>query len=225
GSTISQQQASLHRNSISRRYQQDQEKRSFQTSSFTNDNNSHPRYDFGDPSIMSHGSHSDDTDLQCQMEMIWNWNTVGSCFLAKSWYIRTEGMMVASSIGVALLAVTLELCRRACKEYDASIVAQMERSVTAATLTNPSLLPPSSRSSPTVRILSLRVSPLQQAIRSLMYAITFSVAYIVMLLVMSFNGYIIVAIFVGAGLGKFLTDWMVVKVAMKHEFAALSTSD
>ncbi|CRJ80159.1 Copper transport protein CTR4 like [Verticillium longisporum] len=166
---------------------------------------------------MSHGSHSDDSDLQCQMEMIWNWNTVGSCFLAKSWYIRTEGMMVASSIGVALLAVILELSRRACKEYDSSIVAQMERSVTAAAIANPSLLPVSTSGSPSVRILNLRVSPLQQAIRSLMYAISFSVAYIVMLLAMSFNGYIIVAIFVGAGMGKFLTDWMVVKVAVSQD--------
>lgn len=36
---------------------------------------------------------------------------------------------------------------------------------------------------------------------------TFAVAYCIMLLAMYFNGYIIICIFIGALLGKFLCDW------------------
>lgn len=36
---------------------------------------------------------------------------------------------------------------------------------------------------------------------------TFAVAYFIMLLAMYFNGYIIICIFIGALLGKFLCDW------------------
>lgn len=126
--------------------------------------------------------------------------------------------MVASAIGVALLAILLELCRRAGKEYDTSIASQIQKSVTAAAAANPSLLVPSGDASGSLatstRTITLRVSPFQQAIRALIHAITFAVAYIVMLLVMSFNGYIIVAVFIGAGFGKFLTDWMEVDVAI-----------
>jgi solute carrier family 31 (copper transporter), member 1 len=37
--------------------------------------------------------------------------------------------------------------------------------------------------------------------------VTFAIAYFVMLLAMYFNGYIIISIFIGALLGKFLCDW------------------
>lgn len=53
-----------------------------------------------------------------------------------------------------------------------------------------------------------RASPLQQLIRSLIHAVSLGVAYIVMLLVMSYNGYIIICVIIGAGLGKFFCDWM-----------------
>lgn len=53
-----------------------------------------------------------------------------------------------------------------------------------------------------------RASPLQQLVRSVIHAVSLGVAYIVMLLVMSFNGYIIICVILGAGLGKFFCDWM-----------------
>lgn len=53
-----------------------------------------------------------------------------------------------------------------------------------------------------------RASPLQQFIRSLIHAVSLGLAYIVMLIVMSFNGYIIICVIIGAGLGKFFCDWM-----------------
>jgi copper transporter 1 len=43
---------------------------------------------------------------------------------------------------------------------------------------------------------------------------TFAVAYIVMLLAMYFNGYIIISIFLGAGLGKFLCDWTTFRIPL-----------
>uniref|UniRef100_L7IY40 Copper transport protein n=1 Tax=Pyricularia oryzae (strain P131) TaxID=1143193 RepID=L7IY40_PYRO1 len=57
---------------------------------------------------------------------------------------------------------------------------------------------------------------ISQFLRALLHAITFAIAYIVMLLAMYFNGYILVSIFLGAGLGKFLTDWLVVQVVVDN---------
>lgn len=59
-----------------------------------------------------------------------------------------------------------------------------------------------------LRTVVFRASPLQQLIRSFIHAISLGLAYIVMLLVMSFNGYIIICVIIGAGLGKFFCDWM-----------------
>ena len=42
----------------------------------------------------------------------------------------------------------------------------------------------------------------------MIYAATVGVAYILMLLIMYFNGYIFFSVLFGAGLGKFLCDWV-----------------
>ena len=55
---------------------------------------------------------------------------------------------------------------------------------------------------------------MQQVIRSVIHMITFGVAYIVMLLAMYFNGYIIIMIFLGALIGKFVCDWGSQKVVV-----------
>jgi copper transporter 1 len=62
--------------------------------------------------------------------------------------------------------------------------------------------------------VTFRATPLQQFIRSLIHAVTFGVAYIIMLLAMYFNGYIIISIIIGAFLGKFFCDWMVQKIPL-----------
>lgn len=77
--------------------------------------------------------------------------------------------------------------------------------------------PTKSSSSSGALIARYRVSPLQQLIRAAIHAVTFGLAYIIMLLAMYFNGYIIISIILGTGIGKFLLDWMTVTVALSSE--------
>jgi len=44
--------------------------------------------------------------------------------------------------------------------------------------------------------------------------VQFGLAYLIMLLAMYFNGYIIISIIIGAFLGKFLCDWGTLQVAL-----------
>ncbi|CRK48122.1 hypothetical protein BN1723_001379 [Verticillium longisporum] len=60
--------------------------------------------------------------------------------------------------------------------------------------------------------LIFRASPVEQLIRAVLHTTFFGLAYIIMLLAMYYNGYIIISILLGAGLGKFLCDWLVYKV-------------
>ncbi|KAM0277345.1 hypothetical protein ACHAQH_005861 [Verticillium albo-atrum] len=155
----------------------------------------------------------------CKVSMLWNWDIVDACFLAESWQIQNNGMMAASCIGVALLVVVLECLRRIGKEYDGMIIHQVQRRAAylstdiktyskdascCAPQTEITILPP--------HVLTFRASPLQQVVRAFIHAVTFGVAYVVMLLAMYFNGYIIISIIIGAGLGKFLCDWLVIRV-------------
>jgi copper transporter 1 len=58
------------------------------------------------------------------VSMLWNWNTVDSCFLAQSWQIKSNGMFAGSVIGIFLLCMAIEGVRRLGREYDRKIVSQ-----------------------------------------------------------------------------------------------------
>ena len=154
---------------------------------------------------------------------------IATGFLAESWHVRSNGAFAASCIGVALLAFSIEFFRRVGKEYDSAILRKFQRNVNARSADWK--MPNGSEGSlPDPQFAIFRATPLQQLIRSVIHAITFGVAYLVMLLgelrlgfplqttnkmcllAMYYNGYIIFSIFIGAGLGKFVCDWMVQKV-------------
>ncbi|KAF3025857.1 hypothetical protein E8E14_014785 [Neopestalotiopsis sp. 37M] len=165
----------------------------------------------------------------CQISMLWNWYTIDACFLSTSWHITTNGMFAATCIGVILMVVLLEFLRRLGKEYDALILRQFQRHVAAQSVAAAAkkeapepvscCAPPPDEeeveaAKPGPRTITFRATPLQQLIRSVIHAVTFGLAYIVMLLAMYFNGYIIISIIIGSGIGKFVCDWMVLKVVV-----------
>lgn len=144
------------------------------------------------------------------MQMLFNWYTIDACFLSEGWQIENNGMFAATCIGVILLVVLVEAFRRAGKEYDNFLTRQFERQAVAQkTAFGTNCI---DKVSTPRRAIRFRVTPLQQLARALIHALTFGGAYIVMLLAMYFNVYVIICIFIGAGLGKFLCDWMVVQI-------------
>jgi copper transporter 1 len=166
--------------------------------------------------------------------MLWNWYTIDACFLSSSWQITSHGAFAATCIGVMLMVVVLEALRRLGKEYDLHIQRQFAARV--AVIANAAGSPSSasasaSASAGAVRcsaardgceaptsgestVVSFRASPLQQFVRAVIHAATFGLAYIIMLLAMYYNGYIIICILIGALLGKFLCDWMTCTVVI-----------
>ncbi|KAI0517522.1 ctr copper transporter [Xylaria bambusicola] len=164
---------------------------------------------------MSHGGGMSMDDSSCTTHMLWNWNTIGACFFAESWKIKTEGMMAATCIGVFLLAILLEFVRRLGKEYDDLILRQFqqhadERAAMAKLEDNCC----SAETRLAGQTVIFRATALQQLIRSFIHAVAFGIAYILMLIAMAFNGYVIILIIVGAGFGKFLCDWMTARVVV-----------
>ncbi|KAF2869648.1 high affinity copper transporter [Massariosphaeria phaeospora] len=153
---------------------------------------------------------------ECISEMLWNWTVVDACFLSSSWHIKSNAMFAASCIGIALLVVCLEVLRRAGKEHDAYLQRQFTRHLRRR---QRSLLSsaadccePGARGALSSAYATFRASPLQQLCRALLHGATVGLAYIVMLLAMHYNGYVIISIVLGAVVGKFLCDWMVLRV-------------
>lgn len=143
--------------------------------------------------------------------MLWNWNIEDACFLSSSWHIKSNAMFAASCIGVAFLVVCLEFLRRVGKEYDALILRQFQRQLRL----QQAQLAGEARDSCGVgpgQLANFRATALQQLVRAVIHGSTLCVAYLVMLLVMYYNGFIFVSVVLGAVLGRFLCDWMVVRL-------------
>lgn len=156
-------------------------------------------------------------------------------FLAESWHIESNGAFAATCIGSILLVMAMEALRRLGKEYDDWILRGFKIQAAAASTgsfpissssssvagrflgagkglsssTTTNVVVAGVGSNGNTRTVLFRASPLQQVIRSFIHAVVLGLAYIVMLLVMSFNGYVIICVIIGGGLGKFFCDWMV----------------
>ncbi|KAI4173538.1 MAG: hypothetical protein LQ343_002876 [Gyalolechia ehrenbergii] len=180
---------------------------------------------------MGGGDMSEANEPFLGMQMLWNWYTVDSCFISRTWRITSKGMFAGSCIGVICLVICLEGLRRAQREYDAYLVRQYHMqniqgrpspresiSKTGDIEANDnakhdahqiSVIPKSSDSGYALVAKPQRLVPtvLQQAIRALIHMLQFAVAYFIMLLAMYYNGYIIICIIIGAYLGSFIFSW------------------
>jgi copper transporter 1 len=145
----------------------------------------------------------------CKISMLWNWNTIDSCFLASSWKITSNGVFAGSCIGVVLLVISLEMLRRAVKEYDRFLINKHLKSLPAAARLSKAGSDDGSPAPNCAPIVDKGYRPtiLEQAIRALLHMVQFAVAYFVMLLAMYYNGYIIICIFLGAYIGSFIFHW------------------
>lgn len=135
--------------------------------------------------------------------MLWNWYTIDSCFLSRTWHVRSNGAFAGSCIGVIFLVISLELLRRAQREFDRYLLRQ-NRSQMAPTSSRGSSSDESNEAgdastsknaSTSVRMLGHRgtdyVSHLRiwhQAVRSFLFMMQFAVGYFVMLMAMYYNG-------------------------------------
>jgi copper transporter 1 len=125
-------------------------------------------------------------------------------------------MFAGSCIGVLLLVISLEALRRASREYDAYIMrAHMENFTSPATATSrlqdtsddPSKTPSTQSTTLLLQPQSFAPNIFQQFVRAFLHMAQFAVAYIVMLLAMYYNGYLIICIFLGAFVGAFIFSW------------------
>ncbi|KAL8678084.1 MAG: hypothetical protein Q9186_005523 [Xanthomendoza sp. 1 TL-2023] len=164
----------------------------------------------------------------CKISMLWNWNTVDSCFISSSWHITSPGKFAGSCIGVVALVCVLELIRRLSRDYDRYILKGQTRSVFApltSRLNKRSEDKEHTHSRATEREAGGSLSSngndntegheqprqlrrrgptiLQQMVRAVLHTTHFGLAYFIMLLAMYYNGYIIICIFLGALIGSF----------------------
>ncbi|KAG9244676.1 Ctr copper transporter family-domain-containing protein [Calycina marina] len=148
-----------------------------------------------------------DMDTVCKIDMLWNWTTIDSCFISRSWHITSTGMFIGSCFAVVFLVVALEALRRGAREFDRFLVRQARavKNCPGASSEYDKNDTNEARCGPPTK--PTRPNLWQQLVRALLHCAQFTVAYFIMLLAMYFNGYIIISIIVGAFLGSFICSW------------------
>lgn len=139
-----------------------------------------------------------DMGSSCKISMLWNWYTVDLCFIARLWHVRSQGMFAGLCIGVFLLVVASQWLHRFCREYDAALVttiSQPPASPLAHALSHRWLFAPSTVPLP------------HHVVRSLLFTVEWGLSYLIMLLFMYYNGYIIILCILGALVGKLLFSY------------------
>lgn len=151
----------------------------------------------------------------CKISMLWNWYTIDSCFIARSWHVKTKRAFAGSCIGVFLLVVASQWLHRFAREYDAALMSSKKRNLISQDLKNDSdsTLEKSS-THPIVGTVShkwlftpksvggIYATPVEHLIRSILFTLEWGLSYLIMLLFMYYNGYIIISCILGAFFGR-----------------------
>ncbi|KAI1370514.1 Ctr-domain-containing protein [Hypoxylon crocopeplum] len=163
---------------------------------------------------MDMGGMSGDGSNACKISMLWNWYTVDSCFLSSSWHNTSSGMFAGSCIGVIFFTMSLEFLRRSVKEYDRYLIRKHASAAVHVSISSPKDGDDKDAAGASTPVQQGVVQPggfrptvLEQSVRALLHMVQFAVAYLIMLLAMYYNGYIIICIFIGAYIGAFVFHW------------------
>lgn len=168
--------------------------------------------------------------------MLWNWHTIDACFVSSGWHVTTPAGFAMSCLGAWGLVMVLEFLRRVSQEYDIWLAKkrmlaqprELQHHAAAVAAAgnkneisdgNPTTLrrapglsgwgkAPGHDGSSSNNTRRFKLTMAEQAIRASLYTMQAVLAYFVMLLAMSFNGFVLLCMFAGAFTGYFAFHWV-----------------
>ncbi|KAI1253082.1 hypothetical protein MGN70_005290 [Eutypa lata] len=174
-----------------------------------------------DHSHMDHGDHAGHGDMDmgdmCNMNMLFTWDTTNLCIVFRQWHVRGTASLIFSLLAIVAICAGYEALREATRRYEAWTDKQEEtvgpKSPQAKTST-PSRDQKDHREDGQVVDENtpflwtgrnqVEVSKRRRLIKSVLYGIQNFYAFMMMLLFMTYNGWVMIAVAVGAGVGYFL---------------------
>merc|ERR1712093_3722 len=124
----------------------------------------------------------------CNMNMLFTWDTNNLCIVFKSWRITSTMSLVWSLLGVMLLTAGYELVREMSRRYEAKVQREIDDMPNDQ---EGSSLLASGRSAADAYAKS-------KTIKAALYAIQVFYSFFIMLLFMTYNGWIMLSVAVGA---------------------------
>jgi len=117
---------------------------------------------------------------KCNMNMLFTWDTTDLCIVFRGWHVSSTFTLILSLIGVAALTAGYELVREVSRRYEASSNEYLNN------------LP---------RRSTVNSERKTKAVKALLYALQVFYSFFIMLLFMTYNGWIMLAVAVGAFIG------------------------
>ncbi|KAF3279447.1 hypothetical protein TWF970_004007 [Orbilia oligospora] len=137
---------------------------------------------------MGHGDMGD----RCSMNMLFTWDPTNLCIIFRSWHIRGTVSLIFSLLAIVALTAGYEFVREVSRRYEAKLEAK--RGILTVDESS-SLLP--GREGPG----GTTIQKDGQLIKALLYALQVFYSFFIMLLFMTYNGWVMLAVAVGAFVG------------------------
>ncbi|TDZ27129.1 Copper transport protein CTR2 [Colletotrichum spinosum] len=117
---------------------------------------------------------------RCSMSMLFTWNTNNLCIVFRQWHIRSTGGLIVSLLLVVALAAGYEALRAASRRYEQSVNKRVDS------------LP---------RREQVEASRSAHLVKAALYAAQNFYAFMLMLVFMTYNGWVMGAVAIGAFVG------------------------
>ncbi|KAL2110556.1 hypothetical protein VUR80DRAFT_1034 [Thermomyces stellatus] len=136
-----------------------------------------------DGAAMDHGDMDHGDMDMCSMSMLLNWDVKNVCIVSSQWHIRSTFDLIASLVAVILIAAGYEALRAASRKYELAVT----RRVGSAPRRN-----------------QTEISRQAKVTKAVLYALQNFYAFMLMLIFMTYNGWIMISVSLGAFVGYLL---------------------
>ncbi|KAK7519963.1 ctr copper transporter family protein [Phyllosticta citriasiana] len=147
--------------------------------------------DHGDMDHGGHGGMDMGKGHKCNMNMLFTWDTTDLCIVFRGWHVTGTLSLLLSLVAVALLCAGYEGVRDISRRYELSVAARQKVKDDGPGL------PDRTRHGP----WTARDEKRATIIKGVLYAVQVFYSFFIMLLFMTYNGWIMLAVAVGAFVG------------------------
>ncbi|KAL7320939.1 copper transpport protein [Mucor circinelloides] len=156
-----------------------------------------------------HSGHDMPMPATCKMNMLFNWQVENTCVVFRWWHISGPISMILSCIAIFLIAAGYEWIRAYSKAIEsrwkeAEILLERNGQIGADDEEEEQEHGGQQRSLVHAYQQHTRLSKQREFVRSSIYAGLVAISFWLMLVFMTYNGYLMIATVLGAGFGHFI---------------------
>ncbi|KAF7782138.1 hypothetical protein Agabi119p4_1514 [Agaricus bisporus var. burnettii] len=133
----------------------------------------------------------------CVVSMLWNTNVMDTCIVFPGWHITSKSFFVFSFFIVVALGIFYEYLRIFSRQFDYNLAQTLKNNDKSKGLL------PGDRHSKQV-VIGTRVPLVPRVLRAGLYGATVFLSFFLMLIFMTYNAYLILAVVLGAAIGHFV---------------------